>query len=264
MHPLCKLLALTCLPPTVMATEQSPAGTVAPMAEPPHRLVWSAGLRLKMDDAANPGDLSPRPMIGLRYGRWRTGPVDGITWHRFGQIQTDNSLTYDWLDSPRWRTGLSASVVNLQKDSPTELLEPGRKTLRGKALIDYMGWSHWSVGLLLTQDLFNRGAGTSLSPTLTYRQALSSDSTVLLSQSVSWGSAGLWQTAHQTSPTMAVRQGQGWGSWNTSLTLRQRWHTHWSWFGQLSRNHVLGPLEAGSDGDRTRWSAQAGLIYFSH
>ncbi len=262
---LTQLMPLACLPGTLLAMTpdgQSMAATVAEPA-PAHRLVWTLGLRLKMDDAAHPGDLSPRPMIGLRYGRWRMGPVDGSTWHRFGQIQTDNSLTYDWLDSTRWRTALSASIVNLQKDSPTDLLEPGRKTLRGKALVEYMAWSHWSLGLLLTQDLLNRGAGSTLSPALTYRQALGSDSTLLLSQSVTWGTAEQWQTAQLASPSLAVRQGQGWGSTSTTLTLRQRWQARWSWYAQVSRQQVLGPIAHDSDGDRTRWSSQLGVVYFS-
>lgn len=256
---LCAAGLAALLAPAAQGQSTEPTGTAsAPV------LRWSLGLRLKMDDMAHPGDLTPRPMIGLRYGRWRTGAVDGSSWHRFGQIRTDNTLTYDWLDSARWRTSLSASIVNLQKDSPTEALEPGRKTLRGRATIDYLGGAHWSVGLVLTQDLLGRGAGTALSPTLTYRQALSEDSTWLLSQSITWANADLWRTAHQLSPQGVVHQGQGWGSTDTVLTLRQRWKPQWSWYAQMNRSQVLGPIYPGSEGDRTRWSAQAGVIYFSH
>lgn len=234
----------------------------APPSAHPRELIWSAGLRLKMDDVRDPGRLTPRPMIGVRYGRWRTGPVDGETWHRFGQLMTDNTLTYDWLDSARWRTSLSASIVNFQKDTTIDLLESGRKTVRGKATLDYLGWSHWSVGLVFTQDLLGRGAGTALSPSLTYRQALSEDSTLLLRQSFTWGSATLWDTEQQFHPDSAVRQGGGWGGMNTSLTLRQRWKPHVSFYVQASRNHVLGPLHPTAPAERTTWGTQAGVIYF--
>lgn len=228
---------------------------------PPNRLVWSLGLRLKMDDLGG-GTPSLRPMIGLRYGRWRTGAVDGSSWHRFGQIKTDNTLTYDWLDSARWRTSLSASIVNLQKDSPTDLFESGRKTLRGKAIIDYLGWSHWSVGLTLTHDLLGRGAGTALSPSVTYRQALSDDSTILLSQSITWANNELWRSSHQLSPLARVHEGAGWGSTDTSLTLRQRWKPHWSWFAQINRGQALSPFYPGAQQERTVWSGQVGVIHF--
>ena len=264
-------LATGLLPLTLAAQEvkppeapQRPDWPAAPgTTEAPPRLVWTLGLRLKMDDVARPGQLTPRPIIGLRYGRWRTGPVDGDTWHRFGQVRTDNTLTYDWLDSAHWQTSLSASIVNLQKDSPTEVLESGRKTLRGKATIDYIGWSHWTVGLVATQDMLDRGAGTAMSPTVTYRQALSEDSTLLMSQSFTWATAEMWRTTHLLSPGTTVHQGRGWGATDTVLTLRQRWKPQWSWYAQLNRNHTLGPVHPGSDAERTRWSAQAGVLYFS-
>ncbi len=258
-----KLLPWACL----MAVSAPGAwGQEAASASPttaPDRLVWTLGLRLRMDDLAHPGHLSPRPIIGLRYGRWRTGPVDGNNWYRFGQVRTDNSLTYDWLDSAHWRTSLSASIVNLQKDSPTELLETGRKTLRGKATIDYIAWTHWTAGLVITQDLLGRGAGTAFSPSITYRQALSENSTLLLTQSVTWATAEMWQTMQRLSLDSAVRQGQGWGATDSVVTLRHRWKPQWSWYVQMNRNQTLGPVHPGTDAERTRWSAQAGLLYFN-
>ena len=253
------LWLLLAVPGTTTLAQETPAEKTA---TPETELIWSAGLRLKMDDIRKPGHLTPRPIIGLRYGRWRTGPVDGETWHRFGQVRTDNTLTYDWLDTARLRTSLSASIVNLQKDATLDALEPGRKTVRGKATIDYLGWSHWSVGLVVTQDLLNRGAGTALSPNATYRQALSDDSTLLLSQSFTWATSDLWATDHQFNAEGTVHQGSGWGSADTSLTLRQRWKAHVSWYAQINRSHVLGTVYPTAEPHRTLWSAQAGVIYF--
>jgi len=266
MHTLQRLIL--CLSAALAAAgvygQDTPTTDTPPDNPPEHRLVWSLGVRLKVDDLAHSASPSLRPMIGLRYGRWRAGPVDGQTWHRFGQIKTDNALTYDWLDSARFRTSLSASIVNLQKDSPTDAIESGRKTVRGKATLEYLGWSHWSVGLVLTQDLLGRGAGTALSPSVIYRQALTEDSTILLSQSFTWASAEMWQNSHELNPLSRVHAGAGWGSADTSLTLRQRWKPHWSWFAQLSRSQALGPFQAGAQQDRTLWNGQLGVIYFSH
>lgn len=244
---------------TASAAEKTPAS-----ADPqyPSELVWSLGVRLKMDDLNQPGQPGLRPMIGLRYGRWRTGAVDGESWHRFGQLKTDNTLTYDWLEAANFRTSLSASIVNMQRNSTFDAVQSGRKTLRGKATIDYLGWSHWSAGLIVTQDLFNRGAGTSLSPSVTYRQALSEDSTILLGQSFTWSRSELWRYGPQTGDTANPDQRSGWAnSMDTSLTLRQRWKAHWSWFFQINRNQLLragDPLALPGPS----WSAQAGVIYF--
>ena len=229
----------------------------------PTELVWSLGFRLKIDDMAQAGQVGLRPMIGLRYGRWRTGAVDGESWHRFGQIVTDNNLTYDLFDSAQWRTSLSASIVNLQRDSTFDAVQSGRKTVRGRATIDYLGWSHWSVGLILTQDLMGRGAGTSLSPSVTYRQALSESSTILLSQSFTWAKSDTWRYTTLTDPSVNLDQPSRWGtSMDTSLTLRQRWKAHWSWFAQLSRNQLLQAGDPLAREGQLRWAGQAGLIYF--
>ncbi|MFM8864173.1 MAG: MipA/OmpV family protein [Limnohabitans sp.] len=243
--------------------DASPSAAPAAQSDPPTRLIWSAGVKLRMADTREPGQLALRPMIGLRWGRWRAGPVDGGTWYRFGQVRTDNNLTYDWLDTARFRTSLSASIVNLQKDSSFDAIEPGFKTLRGKATLDYLGWSHWSLGLVLTQDLLNRGVGTTLSPSITYRQALSDDSTLLLSQSVTWASSLANATSHRLSPDSAVRLGGGWSSLDTSLTLRQRYTRHISWYAQLNRSQVTGALYPSATApERSHWNAQAGVIYF--
>lgn len=239
------------------------AAQTGPEAEPPRELAWSLGLRLHMNDLRQPDRLGLRPMIGLRYGRWRTGVVDGENWHRFGQVKNDNTLTYDVLGAPRWRSALSASIVNLQRDSTFDAFQSGRKTLRGRAAVDYLGWSHWSVGLTVTQDLLDRGAGTAFTPSLTYRQALSEDSTILLSQSFTVSRSDAWRYAAADRPEIDLSQRSGWArSMDTSLTLRQRWKAHWSWFAQINRNEVLRAGDPTVRSGQTTWAAQAGVVYF--
>ena len=219
-------------------------------------------MQLKMDDLSRHGPTSWRPMIGLRYGRWRSGAVDGASWHRFGQVRTDNTLTYDWLDSAHWRTSLSAGIVNMQRDATFDALLPGRKSLRGKASIDYLGWSHWSAGLVLTQDLLGRGAGTSLSPSITYRQALSEDSTILLSQGLSFARSELWRYQQPADTPLPIGARSRWSaSADTSLTLRQRWMPHWSWFAQLGHSRVFRTGDPFAH-TGSSWSGQAGVVYF--
>ena len=49
---------------------------------------------------------------------------------------------------------------------------------------------------------------------------------------------------------------------DTSLTLRQRWKAHWSWFAQISRNQILQAGDPLAHEGQTRWAGQIGLIYF--
>ena len=134
--------------------------------------------------------------------------------------------------------------------------------MRGRATIDYLGWSHWSVGLALTQDMLGRGAGTSLSPSLTYRQAVNEDSTILLTHSFTFAKSDAWRYRANLDPQIDRNQPSSWsGTMDTSLTLRQRWKPQWSWFFQISRSQTM------HGGDPTvqtgqNWSSQAGVIYF--
>lgn len=252
------------LSPEARAQEATESAPEPAANEHAHRLIWSAGIKLRMDDTRQPDQLALRPIIGLRWGRWRTGPVDSGSWYRFGQLRTDNNLTYDWLNTARVRTSLSASIVNLQKDTTLDALQPGLKTVRGKASIDYTPWSHWGVGLLLTTDLLGRGTGTGLSPSITYREALGKDTTMLLSQSATWANAQANATDARLNPDNAVHQGAGWSSLDTSLVLRQRWRSQVSWFAQVHRSQKIGPLyPSTTDPQRTVWSTQVGMVYFS-
>lgn len=255
-------ICMPCLTLAAAAWSEDPPPTIHGETRP-SELVWSLGFRLGMDDMGQPGHLGLRPMIGLRYGPWRTGAVDGESWHRFGQIVTDNTLTYDLLDSVNWRTSLSASIVNLQRNSTFDAVQSGRKSVRGRATIDYMGWSHWSAGLMVTQDLLGRGAGTAWTPSVTYRQALTNSSTILLSQSFTWARSDLWRYIPQPDLSLNLDQASRWGtSMDTSLTLRQRWKDHWSWFAQISRNQTLKAGDPLAHDGQTRWAGEIGLIYF--
>jgi len=254
-------LWLTCCALTGVARAAEAQGDALPPPPEPE-LRWSLGTQFKMDDLHQPGRVALRPMLGLRYGRWRTGAVDGESWHRFGQVKTDNNLTYDLLPADHWRTSVSAGIVNMQRDSTFDAIEPGRKTLRGRVTLNYLGWPHWSPGLVFTQDLLGRGAGTSLSPSITYRQALSEDSTILLTQSFTLSRSDIWRYKPDLPATVDPNQSSGWGTgMDTSLTLRQRLRPHWSWFAQLNRSQALragDPLAQPA----TRWAGQVGVIYF--
>lgn len=247
--------------------QESPADSATP-AETPVATPWtySLGLRTDIPNLSHPGTMKLRPNLGLRYGRWRIGQTDGTDWHRFGQVLQDNNLTYDLRQDSKWIVSLSGSIINLDNDSHFDAVKAGRKTLRAKAGLDYRLPNRWSVGLIATQDVFLRGDGTTLSPTLTYRHPLTDHSTMLLSQSATWGSGSHWQTQQQLYPEGITHSGTGWGSLGTQLAYRYKLSRHWGFFSQLNAQHTLQPIFPSPLSSAPGWtySGQLGVVYFEH
>ena len=255
-----------CTASSTWAQESPPDNT--PAAETPVTTPWtySLGLRTEIANLSHPGSMKLRPSLGLRYGRWRIGQTDGTDWHRFGQVLQDSNLTYDVRQDTKWSVSLSGSIINLDNDSHFDTFKAGRKTLRAKAGLDYRLPNRWSVGLIATQDVFMRGDGTTLSPTLSYRQPLTDHSTLMLSQSVTWGSASHWQTQQNLNPEGITHQGAGWGSLGTQLAYRHKLSRHWGFFSQLSAQRTLQPIFSSSLSSTPEWtySGQLGVVYFDH
>lgn len=262
MRPACLLFALAGLGMGHGRVQAQDKGLQPPTEAATSSWNYSLGLRWHADDLRHPG-LRLGPMLGLQYGRWRLGPVDGENWHRFGQVQQDNSLTYDWLRLSHLRTSLSASILNLERDASLDTIRSGKKTLQAKASMDYFLPNRWSVGLQLTHDMLDKGGGTSVSPNWTYREPLSDDATLLFSQSITWGTAAYWQTGQQRAPALPAHLGQGWGHWDTSVTYRHRFQPHWVFFGQAGAGRAIGPVHAPDLPPTTVYSAQLGVLYFS-
>ena len=161
---------------------------------------------------------------------------------------------------------MSGSIINLDDNSQFNALRSGRKTLRLKGGGDYRLPNRWSIGLIATQDLFMRGDGTTLSPTLSYRQPLTDHSTWMLSQSVTWGSASHWQAQQHLAPEDVTHQGAGWGSIGTLLAYRHKLSKHWGFFSQLGAQRMLQPVFPSTVSYDTHWtySGQLGVVYFEH
>ena len=263
---MCSLVGCTVL--STWAQESPPATT--PLAEPPTPVAtpWTYSLSLRTDisNLSHPGDMKLRPSLGLSYGRWRIGPTDGTDWHRFGQVLQDNNLTYDVRQDSKWSVSLSGSIINLDNNSQLDALKAGRKTLRAKAGLDYRLPNRWSVGLIATQDLFMRGDGTTLSPTLTFRKPLTDNSTLMLSQYVTWANASHWQTQQGLDPKVITHRGAGFGDVGTQLAYRHRLSRHWAWSSQLNAQRPLQPTFPSTLPNASGWnySAQLGVVYFDH
>jgi hypothetical protein len=261
------LCSVVCCAALSAPAQEHPSITV-PEAEAPAPSPWtySLGLRTEIANLSHPGSMKLRPSLGLRYGRWRIGQTDGTDWHRFGQVLQDNNLTYDVRQDSKWSVSLSGSIINLDKDSHFDAVKAGRKTLRAKAGLDYRLPNRWSVGLIATQDVFMRGDGTTLSPVLTYRKPLTKNSTLMLSQSIIWGSASHWQTQQNRTPQGVTHQGAGWGGLGTQLAYRHKLSRHWGFFSQLGAQRTIQPVFPTTVSSPTHWtySGQLGVVYFDH
>jgi len=244
------------------AQEENPPSTptVDPAAPP---WTYSLGLRTEITDLRYPGTQKLHLNLGLRYGPWRIGPTDGSNWHRFGQVLQDNNLTYDLRQDSKWSMAVSGNIINLDQSGQFDALKAGRKTLRAKAGVDYRLPNRWSVGLITTQDLFMRGDGTTLSPTLSYRQPINEVSTLMLSQSMTWANSAHWQTQQALEPLSRTHQGSGLGEYAVQLAYRQRLSPHWAFFSQLGAQHTLSPVQTPlTTAPIWNYSAQLGVMYF--
>ncbi|WP_194945501.1 hypothetical protein [Limnohabitans sp. DM1] len=248
-----------------VTTAAEPLSADTEPAQPPSttsRWDYSLGAKVDMGNLRQPGQMSLRPTLGLRYGRWRVGTVEGANWYRFGQALQDSALTYDWLKKSNWQTALSASVINLDQDADFDAFKSGRKTLRLRANLDYRFSRQWLTGLSLTQDVLGRGDGTTVSPTVTYIQPLDEDSAMLLSAYTTWGTATHWQSTAARAPGSALRQDAGLGSWGAQITYRHRWTPRWAFYSQLSASQFINPMLP--SGQAAVVGGQLGVIYFSH
>jgi hypothetical protein len=240
----------------------APPDDAAPVATP---WTYSVTVRTEASDLSRAGQLNLRASLGLRYGRWHIGQTDGTDWHRFGQVLQESNLTYDVRQDSKWSVAMSGSIINLDNNSQLNALRAGRKTLRLKAGVDYRLPNRWSVGLVTTQDLFMRGDGTTLSPTLTYRQPLSEVSTLMLSQSLTWANASHWQSQQALDPLARTHLGAGFGEYAAQLAYRLRLNKHWAVYSQLGAQHTLTPVTFTlTPTPGWTYSGQIGVVYFDH
>ena len=265
----CVLGVLGCAATFNSWAQEAPPDTPPETPQTPSSVVpwtYSLGLRSDIDDVRQPGAMKLHLSLGLRYGRWRIGQTDGSNWHRFGQVLQDSNLTYDVKQDDQWSMAISGSIVNLDHNSQFDALKAGRKTLRAKVGVSYRLPNRWSVGLMATQDMFMRGDGTTLSPTLAYRHPLSEVSTLMFNQSMTWGSSAHWQTQQAREPMVRTHQGTGLGEYAAQLTWRRRLSTHWAFFSQVAAQHTLSPVLASPLTTTPSWaySGQFGVMYFDH
>lgn len=248
--------------PTSTAAGPLPPET-ALIDAPAQRLQYTLGLRVKTQHSpdARTG-LAVRPVLGLRYGRWRLGHATGDQWLQFSSYRTSTNLAYQLRETDRFDVSLSLRVQNLQDNSSFDGFSSGQNTLRGKVGLNYRLSPRWSIGSDFTQDLMGRGDGTTLSLGAAYGWPLSDRSALSLSGGLNWATASHWATQNRLLPAPAQGWRAGIGSVGVGAGYRYAITPQWAWFGAVGTSRHLGQVKEVSPDD-LRWSGQLGFLYFS-
>ena len=253
---------------TAQHTAQHTTQDTAP--EPPtpdqiqaKRWQYTMGLKLKSSEQADGRKgLDLRPVLGLRYGRWRLGHATGDEWFKFSGYREATNLAYDLRDDDRLHLSLSARIQNIQDNSSFDGFSSGKNTVRGRVSASYQLDKHWSLGSDVTQDLMNRGDGTTLSMGVSYLWPLSERSALSLSSGASWATARHWATQLRLRPTPEGGWQAGLGDWGWGMSYRYAITPQWAWFGTLGTSRHLGQVNEVSP-SHFSWNGQLGLLYFS-
>ena len=257
------LLSLTAHAQTAndsMQTAQSSEAADPP--ELPAQVRYTLGLRLRSSDLSHlSGSSALRPVLGLRYGRWRIGIGDSQEWLRFNSFRKEPALTYQWIEKRDVSLGLSMRIHNLSTGQGFDLFEGGRKTLRSRALANARITDRWSAGIEWTQDLLNRGDSSSLGLGLAYAWPVTPHSELSLNAGVTWAPAEHWRTSQGAARVGAASLRTGTGSVGSGLSYKHSLSAQWAWYGSLGVNKDVGSV-ADLTGPHTLVNGQIGLLYF--
>jgi hypothetical protein len=249
--------------------EQTPAATDAqppeatPSDAPAHPWRYTLGMKLKTRALANGHtELVLRPVLGVRYGRWRLGHATGDEWLAFSGYRKESNLAYQLRDDERLQVSLSMRIQNLEDNSSFDGFSSGKNTLRARLGVNYQLNKRWSVGTDVTQDLMDRGDGTTLSIGASYGLPLSERSTMSLSAGVNWATADHWATQMRLLQPPAGGWHSGLGSVGLGLSYRYALTPQWAWFGTVGSARQLGQIQAVRP-SQLSWSGQIGVLYFS-
>jgi MipA family protein len=135
---------------------------------------YVAGLSL-VDAPPYPGagfsDVKPRPLLSLRYGRWRLSTSRSTALMGFAADNTGAGASTDLFEGQRWRFGFSVRIDSGRRTSESPQLRglPDiEQTLRARLSANYRLTPGWSYLSSVSQDVLSRGGGLVLRQGLGY------------------------------------------------------------------------------------------------
>ena len=254
------ILTATLLPSLAIAQNSSTAS--ASLIEEVDQLSYTLGTRLKSNDMGDwQNTARVRPVIGLRYGKWQLGIGDGRAWRNLGQFGSEPTLSYQVMDEPDLNIGLSMRVHNVSTGESFDAFEGGKNTLRTRVMMHRKINKRWRLNGDWTQDILNKGDGTTLNLGLSYAWPVFQQSELILHADSTWATAEHWRNS-----ALYAKQGPldlvstGFQKVSAGLTFKQSISRHWAWYSTFAISQPIAELNKVQA--REISSGQIGILYF--
>lgn len=224
---------------------------------------YTIGTRLKSNDFTDLQNTARiRPVVGLRYGKWQLGIGDGSSWLKEGTYGSEPTLSYQFFENPDVNIGLSMRVHNVSTGESFDVFESGKTTVRTRLMIHQKISRRWHAQLDWTQDLLNKGDGTTITTGLAYSWPVFSQSELVLNFGSTWATAEHWKNANfPMAPSKQHVFQAGFGKVNSGLTFKQAITRNWAWYSSLAVMAPIADLKRMQD-SREVVSGQIGILYF--
>jgi len=226
------------------------------------QIYYTLGTRLKSNDMGDwQNTARVRPVIGLRYGKWQLGIGDGRAWRNLGQFGSEPTLSYQVMDEPDLNIGLSMRVHNVSTGESFDVFEGGKNTLRTRVMMHRKINKRWRLNGDWTQDILNKGDGTTLNLGLSYAWPVFQQSELILHADSTWATAEHWRNS-----ASYVKQGPldlvstGFQKVSAGLTFKQSISRHWAWYSTFAISQPIAELKKVQA--REISSGQIGILYF--
>jgi hypothetical protein len=255
------ILATTLLP--IVANAQNNLTESASIIGEADQLSYTLGTRLKSNDMGDwQNTARVRPVIGLRYGKWQLGIGDGRAWRNLGQFGSEPTLSYQFMDEHDVNIGLSMRVHNVSTGESFDVFEGGKNTLRTRIMLHRKINQRWRFNADWTQDVLNRGDGTTLNLGLSYAWPVFQQSELILHADSTWATAEHWRNSGSQFKTGSLNLvTSGFQKVSAGLTFKQSLSRHWAWYSSFAISQPIAELKRIS-GSKEIASGQIGILYF--
>ena len=255
------ILATTLLP--IVANAQNNLTESASIIGEADQLSYTLGTRLKSNDMGDwQNTARVRPVIGLRYGKWQLGIGDGRAWRNLGQFGSEPTLSYQFTDEHDVNIGLSMRVHNVSTGESFDVFEGGKNTLRSRVMLHRKINQRWRFNADWTQDVLNKGDGTTLNLGLSYAWPVFQQSELILHADSTWATAEHWRNSGSQFKTGSLNLvTSGFQKVSAGLTFKQSLSRHWAWYSSFAISHPIAELK-GISGSNEIASGQIGILYF--
>ena len=264
LHALCLVVIIfssILLPST--ANAQNSSTEASPVISESDQLYYTLGTRLKSNDLGDwQNTARVRPVIGLRYGKWQLGIGDGRAWRNSGQFGSEPTLSYQVMDEQDLNIGLSMRVHNVSTGESFDVFEGGKNTLRTRVMVHRKINQRWRFNADWTQDVLNKGDGTTLNLGLSYAWPVFQQSELILHADSTWATAEHWRNSGSQFKTGSLNLvTSGFQKVSAGLTFKQSLSRHWAWYSSFAISQPIDELKRIS-GSKEIASGQIGILYF--